>query len=459
MKSKNLKVLCLVIVIALFAVAAFGCGAPAADGGAATAGGAAAGDGNGAAASEGGTKAGASGNKVLKIGVDDSLTGTGAPYGLPAANAVKLGASEVNAEGGIKIGDETYDIEVITYDNKSDATEGVSTIQKLMDVDNVNYVLGWSSSTSTISAAQQIPGKEITMLVGNARSPQILLYSPGNTFRSATANCYDPVSDCQYIKDNLGVSKVAVLAFFNDTGYSVHANNVIDAFEKIGVEVVAQETMNAGDLDLLSQMTNIANSGADGLYMAGNIEESAMALRQLRELGSTIPMITYSSGTGPQWLETCTNDQMDGSYAIRPQVAEEGGENGEQSDAFIKKYEEMFGENPSQTATNGYDNFWILMAALQKAGTTDWEPVNNAIKELKVEDLDPRVIIEYTPLDGGLLFDDLGQAYHPYTVSKWSMEEQNWAYEDTIGKDIGPDFLHNYLKEYCEQEGIEFPGK
>ena len=107
---------------------------------------------------------------------------------------------------------------MITYDNKSDATEGVSTIQKLMDVDNVNYVLGWSSSTSTISAAQQIPGKEITMLVGNARSPQILLYSPGNTFRSATANCYDPISDCQYIKDNLGVSKVAVLAFFNDTG-------------------------------------------------------------------------------------------------------------------------------------------------------------------------------------------------------------------------------------------------
>ena len=45
MKSKNLKVLCLVIVIALFAVAAFGCGAPAADGGAATPGGAAAGDG------------------------------------------------------------------------------------------------------------------------------------------------------------------------------------------------------------------------------------------------------------------------------------------------------------------------------------------------------------------------------------------------------------------------------
>ena len=53
MKSKNLKVLCLVIVIALFAVAAFGCGAPAADGGAATAGGAAAGDGSGAAASGG----------------------------------------------------------------------------------------------------------------------------------------------------------------------------------------------------------------------------------------------------------------------------------------------------------------------------------------------------------------------------------------------------------------------
>jgi branched-chain amino acid transport system substrate-binding protein len=75
-----------------------------------------------------------------------------------------------------------------------------------------------------------------------------------------------------------------------------------------------------------------------------------------------------------------------------------------------------------------------------------------------VADLDPRVICQYTPLEDGKLFDDLGQAYHPYTVSKWGMEEQNWVYEDTIGQDIGPEFLHNYLKEYCAQEGIEYPG-
>ncbi|WP_066645269.1 ABC transporter substrate-binding protein [Christensenella timonensis] len=458
MKKGNLKVLAILVAVLMVVALVGGCGAPAEQGS-----GAPAASEGGAAASSGGdaspaADAGNSDNKVLKIGVDDSLTGTSAPYGLPASHGVELAASEVNEAGGIKIGDDMYNIEVVTYDNKSDATEGVSTLQKLMDVDQVQFILGWSSSTPTLSAVQQIPGKEVTMLVGNARSPQILLYSPENTFRSATANCYDPVADCTYIKDELGVDKVAVLAFFNDTGYSVHANNVIKAFESIGVEVVAQETMNAGDLDLLAQMTNIANSGANGLYMAGNIEESAMALRQLRELGSTMPMVTYSSGTGPQWLEVCTNEQMDGSYAIRPQVAEAGGENGKQSDEFIAKYEAKFGENPSQTATNTYDNFWILMAAMQNAGTTDWKAVNDALKEVKVEDLDPRVIVEYTALDGGLLFDDIGQAYHPYTVSKWSMDEQNWAYESTIGKEIGPEFLHNYLKEYCAQEGITYPG-
>ncbi|MEA5003525.1 MAG: ABC transporter substrate-binding protein [Christensenella sp.] len=454
MKKGNFKVLAILVAVLMVVALVGGCGAPAAQESGTQTG---AGEPSGGVASADGGSAANSSNETLKIGVDDSLTGTGAPYGLPASNAVKLAASEVNEAGGIKIGDKTYNIEVVVYDNKSDATEGVSTIQKLMDIDQVHYVLGWSSSTSTSSAAQQIPGKEVTMLVGNARSPQIALLSPGNLFRSATANCYDPVADCEYIK-SLGINKVAVLAFFNDTGYSVHANNVVDTFGKVGVEVVAKETMNAGDLDLLSQMTNIANSGAEAVYMAGNIEESAMALRQLRELGSDIPMITFSSGTGPQWLETCTNDQMEGSYTIRPQVAEEGGENGKQSDEFVAKYEAMFGENPSQTATNGYDNFWILMAAMQNAGTTDWQAVNDALKEVKVEDLDPRVLIEYTPLEGGLLFDDLGQAYHPYTVAKWSMEDENWAYESTIGKELGPDFLHNFLKAYCEEQGIEYPG-
>jgi branched-chain amino acid transport system substrate-binding protein len=46
--------------------------------------------------------------EVLVLGVNDALTGGGAVYGLPQANAVQMAADEINAAGGIKAGSITY---------------------------------------------------------------------------------------------------------------------------------------------------------------------------------------------------------------------------------------------------------------------------------------------------------------------------------------------------------------
>lgn len=392
--------------------------------------------------------------KTLTIGVSDSMTGTGAAYGLPGYQAVELAASQLNAEGGIKIGDDTYKVEIVAYDNKSDANEAVSTITKLLDVDKVNYVLGWSNSTSANAAIQAAGDRDVTFVVGNARAPQLQTYNTrGNVFRSCTANCYDPVADCQFIKDQ-GVSKVAILAMYNDTGYSVHVENVTNAFKKIGVDVVAEVNFGVGETDFLAQMTQIVNSGAEAIYSAGNIEESALALRQLRELGSDMLYCTFSSGTGPQWLEVCTTEQMHGAYTIRPQVADPGCEEDADDIAFVEAYTEMYDILPSQTATNTYDNFWILMAAMQKAGTTEWAAVNEAFWDLTFEDLDERVILEYTETDGKL-FDKYGQSYHAYSVLKWDDEAGDWAYHATIGQDIGCDFYNAWLENAFAEAGTK----
>ena len=47
-------------------------------------------------------------DEVLVLGVNDALTGGGAVYGLPQANAVQMAADEINAGGGIKAGSTTY---------------------------------------------------------------------------------------------------------------------------------------------------------------------------------------------------------------------------------------------------------------------------------------------------------------------------------------------------------------
>ena len=63
--------------------------------------------------------------KTLDIGVTDALTGGAAVYGLPQANAVQMAAEEINAAGGVKVGEDTYMLNVIAYDDKANPTEAI----------------------------------------------------------------------------------------------------------------------------------------------------------------------------------------------------------------------------------------------------------------------------------------------------------------------------------------------
>ena len=76
-------------------------------------------------------------DKELLIGVNDSLTGPGAVYGLPQANSVQMAADEINAAGGIKAGANVYKLRVIANDDKANPTEATNSVRKLIDRDGV----------------------------------------------------------------------------------------------------------------------------------------------------------------------------------------------------------------------------------------------------------------------------------------------------------------------------------
>ena len=112
-------------------------------------------------------------DKTLDIGVSDALTGGGAVYGLPQANAVNLAAKEINAAGGIKVGADTYMLNVIAYDDKANPTEASNAVRKLIDRDGVKFILGFCCSGATGAVASFIENEDAVMLVGNAAERSI----------------------------------------------------------------------------------------------------------------------------------------------------------------------------------------------------------------------------------------------------------------------------------------------
>ena len=101
------------------------------------------------ACSGGSASQSAGGDKVIKIGVFEPLTGENGGGGLQEAMGIRY-ANTVYPT--VNIGGEEYKIELVEVDNKSDKTEAVSAAQKLVS-EKVSAVIGSYGSGVSIAAS------------------------------------------------------------------------------------------------------------------------------------------------------------------------------------------------------------------------------------------------------------------------------------------------------------------
>ena len=374
--------------------------------------------------------------KTLSIGVSDALTGGAAVYGLPQANAVKMAAEEINSSGGIKVGDDTYMLDVIAYDDKANPTEASNSVRKLLDRDGVKYILGFCCSGATGAVASFIEDEDAVMLVGNAAERSITTREIGNLVRTRPPADYTGASAGTFVAQQ-GHRKVAVLGAL-DVGFYA---SYVDAFEKelakAGGEIVTRESFGLKDRDMTPQLTKIRELDADSILVVGYVEPAAFIYRQAVELGIDVPRFGFTSGSEEQFLRVATSEQMEGVWDLRPTELTllSASDNGK---AYHKNYSEKFGIAPSPSSPYAYDQTYALKNALEAAGTVeDTEAVAAALRELAVPE---EVVMQYLPVQEKM-FDQNGQAYTSNGAFQW--QDGNWVFVQDLPSDAAAysDFL------------------
>ncbi|MDY0323854.1 MAG: ABC transporter substrate-binding protein, partial [Candidatus Carbobacillus sp.] len=81
----------------------------------------------------------------IKVGLNMELSGNVASYGESGANGAILAADEINAKGGI----DGKKIEIVKFDNRSDASESTNGALRLMQQDKVSAIIGSATSNNT----------------------------------------------------------------------------------------------------------------------------------------------------------------------------------------------------------------------------------------------------------------------------------------------------------------------
>jgi branched-chain amino acid transport system substrate-binding protein len=109
---------------------------------------------------------------VIKVGHVAPLTGGIAHLGKDNENGARLAVDEINAAGGLKVGDKTVKLELVAEDDKADPKEGTLAAQKLVDA-GVVAVVGHLNSGTSIPASKIYADANITQISPSATNPKL----------------------------------------------------------------------------------------------------------------------------------------------------------------------------------------------------------------------------------------------------------------------------------------------
>ena len=90
---------------------------------------------------------------TIKVAVAGPMTGDNAEYGIGFANAAHLMADQWNADGGVTVGDKTYQVEIVEYDDKSESDEATTIAYNIVSDPDIYGVIGHFASGICMVAA------------------------------------------------------------------------------------------------------------------------------------------------------------------------------------------------------------------------------------------------------------------------------------------------------------------
>jgi branched-chain amino acid transport system substrate-binding protein len=321
---------------------------------------------SGCALTKGGSEETSEGpHDTIKIGLVEMKTGSGTSYGEPNERGARIAVEEINAAGGVN----GRNLELVIGDEKDEAADAATAVEKLISVDGVSVIIGPQKSAAVLAAAPIAEENEVVMITPDGTSPQIS--DAGNyIYRLCTRIDTQTNKLTEYTYTTLGLKKVAIL-YSNEPYGQGSAKLYRQDYEALGGQIVAEESFMIGDTDFSVQLTKIKDAAPEALAILGYFPETAPAAVQARQLGLNQPIIGVYGNMSPQYV-TIGGQAVEGSVMA---VEYDPSYSLPKSKDFKAKYEQYLSEHPNDPsnimfAALAYDTVYLVADAMKANGTS-----------------------------------------------------------------------------------------
>jgi len=312
-------------------------------------------------------------NETFNVGGNFGLSGAFSAYGTAINDGATLAFKEINENGGV-LGKQ---VNYVSVDNKSDATESTTQTARLIDEENISVLIGADTTGSTEAQIQTATDAGVPIVAPAATGDTLTLDGDGNVleyvFRVPFQDAFQGAVLAEFANQE-GYGKAAII----QDNSSDYGQNLAAEFEKtFEGEIVATESYVSGDTDFNSIISNISATDPDVVFIAGYYTEGGPLVKQAREAGLDSVVLAPDGFGAQEFIDLAGADNVDNVYYAAHYTTGEGAT--DKTADFIEAFNAEYGEDPNMFDALGYDAAYLVADAAERAGSDDRQLITDEL--------------------------------------------------------------------------------
>lgn len=327
---------------------------------------------------------------VITFGASISITGKTAKEGEYVRDGYQFFVDTLNAKGGIVLGGQSYQLRLRYYDDESNLERTAELYEKLINHDQVDFLLGPYGSDATNVAVAIAEKYHIPLVSGHGSASSIYAHNYHYIFSVQTpARHYlNGVVDALLASDP-SIKTVALLSETDSFSQDV-AQGVRVHIQQRGLSLLYHGDYPSDARDVSHHLRAIKQLQPDVLLGAGHLQEALLIVKQAKHLDISPNAIALS--VGPLLPQFRANLQHNADYILgptqwTPALNYQGDDIWGTPAAFAQAFRQQYPHYksvPYQVAES-VASLIVFQRAFEQAGTLDRLAVRDTIKGLELK--------------------------------------------------------------------------
>jgi branched-chain amino acid transport system substrate-binding protein len=362
-------------------------------------------------------------DNTITIGMTVSRTGSLNVDSVAQLKGAELWRDEVNAKGGIKVGNKHYKVKFVEYDDQSQGGRVQQLYTRLIVQDHSQFLFSPYSSGLSATAAVITEQYSKIMLVGGGAEEKIFQLGNKYLFQCITAAGHYLTGALTALKEK---TKTASIAFvYSDDPFSrAVVSAAREQAKEAGFTAAMVESYPPSTTDFSPIINKIISSKADVFMGGGHYPDGATLARQLYDqkvkLRQTTILVAPDSpkfkALGDAAVNVTVPSQWEPPVTYKPDF-------GPTPQEFAKTYEAKFHRDVDYHAASGYVEGLLLQHAMEKAGSINQDKVAAELTKMQVTTFFGKYKVAEDAKNHGL------QIAHQMVLAQWQKKNGNLSLE------------------------------